>query len=114
MNTKKILTSIALLSLLAVPALSLAVESTEIPAAPFDSPDTFLDKITTIGNWVFTGLLILAAIFMVIAGYYFVTGGSEPEKIGKARQMIIQALIGIAIAVASKGLISVIQKLVTG
>ncbi|MFH1423392.1 MAG: hypothetical protein ABIG29_00315 [Candidatus Nealsonbacteria bacterium] len=111
---KKIITTLTLLILLAVPTISLAVgEYTEIPATSLDSPGALLDKINTIGNWVFSGLLLLAAVFMVIAGYFFVTGGGEPEKVNKARQMLINALIGVAVGLASKGLVTVIMNIVS-
>jgi len=111
---KKILASLTLISLLAVPMISLAAEQTPIPEAPFDSPDTLIDKIQDIGNWVFTGLLVVAAIFMVVAGYFFVTASGNAETINKARQMLINALIGVAIGLASKGLISVISSIIAG
>ncbi len=111
---KKIIATLALIGLLAVPAISLAVPQDTIPEAPFDDPGTLIDLIHNIGNWVFTGLLIIAAIFMVVAGYYFVTGGSDPAKVNTARQMLINALIGVAIGLASKGFVLVITNIIAG
>jgi len=84
----------------------------QIPGATINSVGDLVSKIQTIGNWVFTGLLALAAIFLVVAGYYFVIAGGDPEKIKTARQMIINALIGVAVGLAAKGLIMVIQSIV--
>ncbi|MFH1780624.1 MAG: hypothetical protein ABH841_01260, partial [Candidatus Nealsonbacteria bacterium] len=39
---------------------------------PFSSVEGLIGKIDAIGNYIFTGLLALAAVFMVVAGYYFV------------------------------------------
>ncbi len=111
---KKIIITLALISLLVVPAISLAAEQTPIPAAPFESTGDLIDKIEDIGNWVFTGLLVIAAIFLVVAGYFFVTAGGNPENVNKARQMLINALIGVAVGLASKGLIAVIGNIVQG
>jgi hypothetical protein len=69
-------------------------------------------KLNQISNWVFNILLIIAGIFLIVAGYFFVTGGGEPEKVNKARQMLINALIGVAIAVAAKGLVALVQNIV--
>jgi hypothetical protein len=111
---KKIITAISLMGLLAAPMIGLAAEQTEIPAAPFEDVGGLMDLITNIGNWIFTGLLILAAIFLVVAGYFFVTAGGNPENVNKARQMLINALIGVAVGLAARGLISVIQNLIQG
>ena len=71
-----------------------------------------LNKLRTLSNYIFDGLIVIAGIFLVIAGYFFVTGGGEPEKVNKARQMLINALIGVAIAVAAKGLVMLVQNIV--
>lgn len=109
---KKLIATIGLISLLAAPALTLAAEQTEIPGAPFESVSDLIDKVEDIGNWIFTGLLIIAAIFLVVAGYFFVTAGGNPENVNKARQMLINALIGVAVGLAAKGLIAVIQNVI--
>ena len=112
-GVKKILATLTLISLLAIPAISFAVPFTEQPATGIDSPEALVTKIETIGDWIFTGLLTLAAIFMVVAGYFFVTGGGEPEKGLKARPMLVNALIGIASGLAAKGLIAVINNIIS-
>ena len=117
---KKILSTLTLISLLAVPMISLAavpvvpvpsVQDT-IPTAAFEGPRDFIVKIQDIGNWIFTALLALAAIFLVVAGFFFVTSNGEPEKLNKARMMLINALIGVAVGLSAQGLIAVIKGLV--
>jgi len=109
---KKIITILTLASLLVVPVLAFAAEQAEIPAAPFEDISDLMGIIENIGNWIFTGLLILAAIFLVVAGYYFVTAGGNPENVNKARQMLINALIGVAVGLAARGLIAVVQNII--
>lgn len=109
---KKIITILTLASLLVVPVLAFAAEQSEIPAAPFEDISDLMGIIENIGNWIFTGLLILAAIFLVVAGYYFVTAGGNPENVNKARQMLINALIGVAVGLAARGLIAVVQNII--
>lgn len=110
---KKIIITLSLISLLMIPIAVWAGEQTEIPAAPFESAGDLVDKINDIGNWAFTGLLALAAIFLVVAGYFFVTAGGNPENVNKARQMLINALIGVAIGLAARGLVAVITSIVS-
>lgn len=113
---KKIITILSLISLLAVPVVILAAEQTPIPteAETFEDIGDLIDTINNIGDWVFTGLLVLAAIFLVVAGYYFVTAAGNPENLTKARGMLINALIGVAIGLASRGLVAVITSLIKG
>lgn len=108
---KKIITTLTLISLAAVPFVATA---DQIPDAPFESVDDLITKMDQIGDYIFTGLLVLAAIFLVVAGYFFVTASGNAEKIKKAREMLINALIGVAVGVAAKGLIAVIQNIVQG
>lgn len=107
---KKIAAALILMGLLVIPTLILAVDvQTTIPASTIDSEQDLFDLIDKIGGWIFTGLLALAAIFLVVAGYFFITAGGDPSKVNTARQMMINALIGVAIGLASKGLIAVIE-----
>lgn len=112
---KKILSTLVLISLLVVPAVSLAVAEegpNTIPDPGITTVGGLRDLLQTISNWIFTGLLILAGIFLVIAGYFFVTASGEAAKIKTARQMVINALIGVAIGLSAKGLIEIIGDLV--
>lgn len=111
---KKIIATLTLVSLLAIPVVSLAAEQVNIPteAETFQDISGLIDKINDIGNWIFTGLLAIAAIFLVVAGYFFITAGGNPENITKARQMLINALIGVAIGLAARGLIAVITGII--
>ena len=41
----------------------------------------------------------------------FVTAGGSPEKVTTARNVLMYALIGLAVAVLAKGLIALVAKL---
>lgn len=110
---KKIIATLSLISLLAIPAIALAdvdVQGT-IPESTIGSEQDLFDLMDKIGGWIFTGLLVLATIFMVVAGYFFITAGGEPLKVTKARQMLINALIGLAVGFGARGLIAIIEDL---
>jgi phosphoglycerol transferase MdoB-like AlkP superfamily enzyme len=99
---KKVLTGITAVSLLALPVLALAQEQ----AAP--EVDIF-DALNTLTDYLFTLLLIVAVIFLIIAAFTFITASGDPEKVGKARNFVLYALIGVAVAVAAKGLVALVQ-----
>lgn len=113
---KKVLLALVLTSLLVVPAISLAAYEGETPenGAPVDvitSGEELIQLIDNIGDWIFTILLSIAAIFLIVAGFMWVTAGGNPENVAKARQMLVNALIGLAIGLGAKGLIAVVTSL---
>jgi len=67
-----------------------------------------LGTIIKIINAAFTILILLSIIFLIIAGYYFVTAAGSPEQIVKARQMVLWAIVGVVMALLAKGLITFI------
>ena len=65
----------------------------------------------SIGDWIFTGFLIFATILIVLAAFQFAKGGGDPAQVAAARKSIIFAVIGVIIALLSKGIIMVIRSI---
>jgi len=107
---KKVLTSIIAVSLLAVPVLSLA----QPPITPprWGEGENIWAILDTVINYVFWGLIVLAVIFILIAGYNFVTAAGDPDKTKKARDFVLYALIGVLVGFLAKGLIYFVQSIV--
>jgi len=106
---KKILLIAVLLSFLVLPTANILAAPAGTGAkdtVPDMTAQQMLDALSNIVNWLFTVLLIVAAIFIVIAAYYFVTASGNPETVSKARNFVLYALIGVAVAVASRGLVA--------
>ncbi|MGB9681332.1 MAG: hypothetical protein ACPLXL_02200 [Minisyncoccia bacterium] len=59
-------------------------------------------------NWFFNIVIILCIIFIIYAGFTYVTSGGDPGKTKKALQLLIYALIGLAVAILSKALIKLV------
>jgi len=95
-------------SFLALPIIGLA-------AAPGSAPDVdIMELLDSITNWLFVILLIVAAIFIIMAGYFFVTAMGDPDKVKKARDFVLYAAIGVLVGFAAKGLVSLIEIIATG
>ena len=75
------------------------------------SGEALIARIGTIGNWVFAIFLAISIIYILMAAFGFVTGG--PEGVGEARQKLIYAAIGIAIALLAAGFDDIIRAIVT-
>jgi hypothetical protein len=104
---KKIFLSLILVSLLALPIAGLA------QVTPTTAPEK--DIMVVLGNilnWMFTILLIVAAFFIMIAAFNFITAAGDPEKVKTARNFVLYALIGVLVAFAAKGLVKLIGTIV--
>ncbi len=72
-----------------------------------------VDKILTIGDWIFTALLVVAILVILLAAWGFLTAGGDPEKVKKSRDYLIYALVGIAVAFLAKVLVRVVASIMT-
>lgn len=102
---KKILLALVLFGFLVLPIVSLA------DAASSDEVDV-MAALNRIVDWLFAILIAVAAIAIVIAGYYFVTAAGNPEQITKARNFILYALIGVMVGLLARGMVVLVQKIV--
>lgn len=115
---KKVLVSLTLISLLAVPVVALGQGWVDdlfgIGDQPQSAPRTdvmvIFDSLT---NWLFAVLLVIAAIFIILAAYMFVTAYGDVDKTKKARDFVIYALIGVLVGFAAKGLVMLVERIVS-
>ena len=116
---KKVLVSLTLISLLVVPAVVSAQDIWDLfgfrsgGTAPDEVPET--DVMIILGsvlNWMFAILLIVAAIFIIIAAFMFVTASGDPDKTKTARNFVLYALIGVLVAFAARGLVELVRLIV--
>lgn len=115
MKTKRILSAVALVGLLVLPVIGLAQEEAPESAPPVvASGAELIELIERIGNWVFSFLLAVAGILLIVAGFFWVTAGGDPGNVIKARTMLINALIGVAIALLARGMVAVIRGIIGG
>lgn len=50
----------------------------------------------------------IAAFFILFGGFQFLTGGSNPSQIEKARRTMLNAVIGLAISLGAVGIVNLI------
>jgi len=105
---KKVLASLVLTGLLSIPLVALA----QLPG-PVKAPGWFtydvIDTLDSISNYLFGFLLVVAAIAIIIAGYYFVTAQGDPDKTKTARNFVLYALIGVLVGFLAKGLVMLVS-----
>ena len=99
----------------------LCIDTTKLPPESFrlgsesevpTSGAGILARIQLIANWVFALFLALSVIYIILAAFQFVTGGGDPAQVSGARQKLIYALIGIAIALIAAGFPAILRSIV--
>jgi len=72
----------------------------------------FIDILAVVTDWIFVVLLVLAVIFIVLAGFQFITGGGDPAAISEARTKLIYAAVGIGVALLARGLPEAVRNII--
>jgi len=71
-----------------------------------------MNTIYSIIDWIFVFLLAIAVIMIIMGAFSFVTAGGDPEKTMKARNYIMYAAIGIAVALLAKAVPAMVKMIV--
>lgn len=109
---KAILPFLAISMLMIVPFLANAqLPVGEIPSG--QGIDIWVVLIKAL-NWFFNIAIIIAAIYLVFAGWQYVTAAGDEEKAKKGLNTLIYALIGVGIALLAKGLIYMVSTFIIG
>ena len=109
---KKIISLLCLVVIFALPLISFAQGGTDIEvveqAPPNYTAEQAMDILPTIINYAFGFLLVVVVLMIIAAAYMFVTGGGNPDQLGKAKNLLMYALIGLAVALVARGLIALV------
>lgn len=105
---KRNLLKIALGSFLLLPVMVAAAVAPHRPSPLWGEID-FMVALENITNSLFAILLVVAAIAIIVAGYYFVTAAGDTEKTKKARDFVLYALVGVLVAFIAKGLVYLVD-----
>ena len=72
-----------------------------------------LDLMMTVADYLFVILLAVAIVMIVWSGFEFVTAAGSTDKVNAARTKIVWALVGIAVALAAKGLVRLVAAILS-
>ncbi len=65
-------------------------------------------------RWFYTILFIVALLYILLASFNFITSGGDQEKVKTARRQLIFAIVGIAVALVSYTVISLVRNTLSG
>src|SRR3989344_4407737 len=104
MNMKKIAVSAApAILLMGIAAFAFAIDSQIAPTGPKDLTE-LLKVVDQVINLVFTGLIVFAIIYIILAAFQFITAGGDPAAVIQARSKLIYAAVGIIIALLARAI----------
>ena len=71
----------------------------------------FLELIDVLATWLFNLAIPVAVVMIVYAGVIFLTSRGDPAKVTKAKQILLYAVVGLAIILIGKGFITLIESI---
>jgi len=84
-----------------------------IPEGP-TSGSNLIEIVENTTNWIFLALLFTATVFIVLAGFQFVTGGGDPNAVSEARRKILYATVAVVVGALAKAIPLAVRSIVGG
>jgi len=81
---------------------------------PLSPVNDFAALILNITDYITGFIGALAVLMFIWAGILYLTSGMNPSNVQKANKALLYAVIGLAIAMAGSGLITLIRKIISG
>jgi len=76
--------------------------------------DTLEDIIEAIIRFIRDIALVIAPIMLLVTGLYFLASGGNPEKVTKAKKMLLYILLGLLVILMAEGLVYLIRHIIRG
>jgi hypothetical protein len=80
---------------------------------PFETK-SFQELLDAIYNFIFWVAIAIAPIMIIVAAFYFLTSGGDPEKVRTAKKIILFTFIGLFIVLSGKGIVGIIRQIIEG
>ena len=72
-----------------------------------------ISVIKSVGNLIFAIFGVVAVIFILLAAFNYLTAAGDEKKLGTGKQMLMYAIIAVAVAVLAPGIVNVIIAFLT-
>lgn len=87
-----------------------AYAQTRQPQTSITTPEKVIALIDKAGGWFYSALVALAVIYIIYAGFKFLTAGGDEKKVEEAKQQLIYAIIALAVAMLATGIVKVMKQ----
>jgi type III secretory pathway component EscU len=83
-------------------ATPIAPVTSNVPQGNITSLQSVLQLFCTVFSWAFYFLIVLAVIFIIVAGFKYLTAAGDPEKVKAAGTMLIYTAVAIVVALLAR------------
>ena len=83
-------------------ATPVAPVTSNVPQGNITSLQSVLQLFCTVFSWAFYFLIVLAVIFIIVAGFKYLTAAGDPEKVKAAGTMLIYTAVAIVVALLAR------------
>lgn len=105
------LVALAVLQVVPVPAPSNIVAPANVPANITTGAD-LIKYVQSVLGWVFAFAVVIGTVMIIYAGIIYLTSAGSAEKVKSAVQIMIYAVVGIAITGFAWSLVNVLQSII--
>lgn len=74
--------------------------------------ETFTELIQSIQTWLFYLAMPIAVIMIVVSGIIMMASGGDPGRFGKAKKMLLWAIVGLAMILIGEGFFKLIESII--
>ena len=81
----------------------------QTPGSQTTTISGWVSILVTVVQWIYTIIFIIAVLFILLAAFNFITSKGDPAKTTTAKKQLLYAVIGIAVALLSYGVVTLVQ-----
>ena len=81
---------------------------TTVPDFSFEAIIAILENI---GNWIFVAALLIVPVMIIIGAVMLLTAGGDPTRVSGAKKVFLWTAVGLALALLSKGVFTVVRSI---
>ncbi len=107
-----LVSALSLVLLAPVASAQFDVPGEQLPAPRFQTYGGAIQLVEKASSWLLYIVIALAVIFIVYAGFLYLTSGGDEDKTKAAKNYIVYAVIGIAIALLARGIVLLVKNFV--
>ena len=107
MKYKKLL----LVAICLLPTIALA-DIGGVPSQNVPNDVNLQGIVTNVINWAFGLLILLAAVFIIIAAFMYLSSGGNEDKVKQAKNYITYAAVAILIGFLAKAIVTIATRLI--
>lgn len=86
----------------------------DLVESPINDIEDVENIVQRIVGWAQTFLFALAALFIIVAGYQYLTAAGSEDKVENAKNNLIYALVAIVLGLVAGGVVSFINQFLQG